>query len=67
MAVPARAEDLTQAELQMIDAVLQLPGCRSTWVLSLIPGEMAFCPPGAVLPRRSCAASEELCHQVEEL
>jgi len=38
----------------MADAALQLPGCRSAWVLSL-PGEMAFCPAGAVLPGRSCA------------
>lgn len=35
----ARAEALAQTELQLADAVLQLPGCRSAQVLSLMPGE----------------------------
>lgn len=49
-AVLARAGALAQTKLQMADAVLQLPGCRSAWGLSLVPGEMAFCPAGAVPP-----------------
>lgn len=60
-AVPAKAEALTQAELQMVEASFQAPGCRQC------QGPLSDTRRDGFLFCRRCAILEELSLQVEEL
>lgn len=54
-AVPARAEASTQTELQMLDAALQVPGCRK------YQGPLFEARAYNPLVCRRCAVMKELC------
>lgn len=58
-AVTAMVEVSTQRELQVVDAALEVPGCREC--LTPLPEAGR----GGLLSR--CAVVAELCHQAEEL
>lgn len=59
--VPARVEACTQTELPMVDAALQVPGCRE------FLGALSGARRDGSLSCSSCAVLEELCLQVDEL